>query len=202
MANKTAFLEKQVINRFLRRLTTAVSGSNASTSVILVTSGTGFVAGDIVKMTTAGTYHLVTASDATHVTITPAMGSAPTTGNVEAWAYSPGAVWVALFTAAPTDAGGGTEVTGGNYARQQITQVDGNWSAPSGTPSASTNAVAVTFPVPVASAYSAPVTHFVFFDAVTGGNMLGWQALATPKTVNQNDAAPSFSIGALSWQED
>ena len=28
------------------------------------------------------------------------------------------AVYVALFTAAPSDAGGGTEVTGGSYARE------------------------------------------------------------------------------------
>lgn len=34
---------------------------------------------------------------------------------------SPGAVYIALFTVAPTDAGGGTEVTGSGYARQAVT---------------------------------------------------------------------------------
>jgi hypothetical protein len=33
----------------------------------------------------------------------------------------PSAIWIGLFTAAPTDAGGGTEVSGGNYERVQVT---------------------------------------------------------------------------------
>ena len=33
----------------------------------------------------------------------------------------PAAVYIGLFTVAPTDAGGGTEVTGGSYARQAAT---------------------------------------------------------------------------------
>src|SRR2546430_1282707 len=128
MANKTAYLEKAALNRWLRRLSTAVNGANASTSNILVTSSTGFNPGDLIKMTTAGTYHTVTAvPDGTHVTISPAMGAAPTTGNMEAWGYSPPAIYIGLFTAAPTDAGGGTEATGGSYARVQMTQADATW---------------------------------------------------------------------------
>src|SRR5713101_651099 len=112
MAQKAAFFEKKVLNRTLRRDSTAVGGGNASTTNILVTSSTGFDPGDLVKLTTPGSYHLVTTiPDATHITITPVATAAPTTGNVDAWGYSPAAVFVGLFTAAPTDAGGGTEVS-------------------------------------------------------------------------------------------
>lgn len=66
-------------------------------------------------------------------------------------AWKPTGIYVALFTAAPSDAGGGTEVTGGSYARVAISQLDANWTAPAGTPRASTNVNAVTFPTPSAN---------------------------------------------------
>jgi hypothetical protein len=47
-----------------------------------------------------------------------------------------GSVYIALYTAAPTDAGGGTEVSAGGYARQAVSKATGSWSAPSGTPRA------------------------------------------------------------------
>ena len=33
---------------------------------------------------------------------------------------APGTVWVALYSATPSDTGGGTEVTGGSYARVAV----------------------------------------------------------------------------------
>jgi hypothetical protein len=201
VAQKSAFFEKKVLNRTLRRDSTAVGGGNASTTNILVASSAGFDPGDLVKLTTPGSYHLVTAiPDGTHITITPAAASAPTTGNVDAWGYSPALVYLGLFTAAPTDAGGGTEVTGGSYARVQVTQANASWAAPSGTPSGTSNSGAVTFPAPTAN--WGVVTHFGIFDAVTAGNLIAWNALTISKTVNNGDAAPSFAIGALTWSED
>lgn len=201
MAGKSTFLEAKFINRMLRRLTTAVNGANASVSSILVTSSTGFTVGDIVQLTTPGSYHLVTSiPDATHIGITPNAAAAPTTGNVIAVAYLPSTVYVALLTAAPTDAGGGTEVAGGAYARQQLVQADGTWAAPAGSPSATSNSGVVTFPAPTAN--WGVITHFALYDALTVGNLLWWAALAVSKTVNNGDAAPSFAIGALSFTED
>lgn len=204
MAHKTAFLEKKLLNRLLRRTTTAVSGSNASTSNILVTSSTGFDPGDLVKLTTAGSYHTVTAiPDGTHITVSPALGAAPTTGNVEAWGYSPPAVYVALFTAAPTDAGGGTEATGGSYARVQMTQADGTWDAPSGTPSNTQNTGVITFPTS-SGAWSSgtALSHFGLMDSSSGGNLLAWNALNVAQTVSASGVTPSFAAGDLDWSED
>ena len=107
----------------------------------------------------------------------------------------PSALWIGLYTAAPTDAGGGTEVTGGSYARVQRDPLDANWTAASSTDGLTDNAAAITFPTP--SANWGTITHFGIFDASTTGNLLIWGALTTSKTVNNGDPAPSFAIGAL-----
>lgn len=115
-------------------------------------------------------------------------------------AWKPAAVYVALLTAAPTDAGGGTEVAGGNYARVQVAQADANWAAPAGTPRSTSNAASVTFPVP--SADWGQATHFALYDAAAAGNLLYWAPLTTPKTINNGDPAPYFPAGSLVVGED
>lgn len=104
-------------------------------------------------------------------------------------------IYIALFTSATTDAGGGTEVTGGSYARVALAASDSNWTGASATDGVAGNAVAITFPAPTANWGS--ITHFAVMDRATGGNMLHHAALTTAKTVNNGDAAPSFAIGAL-----
>lgn len=117
----------------------------------------------------------------------------------------PATLYVALFTAAPSDAGGGTEVSGGAYARVTVTGSLANWAgtqsagsttASTGTGGQTSNNAAVTFPAPSGANWGA-VTHFGIFDASTAGNLLFWAALTTPKTINDGDAAPSFAAGAL-----
>lgn len=106
-------------------------------------------------------------------------------------------VYIALFTANPTDSTAGTEVTGGSYARVDS---KGKWAAPSsGSPSSvSTNAV-VTFPT--ATADWGVVTGFAVMTAVTGGSQLYWGALTASKTVSNGDTA-SFASGSLTLTED
>jgi hypothetical protein len=109
-------------------------------------------------------------------------------------AYTPPAtLYVGLYTAAPTDAGGGTEVTGGSYARVATAAAD--WSAASGTaPAQKTNTATLTFPTATAS--WGVVTHFGIFDASTAGNLLIWDALSASKTIDIGDT-PSFAASAL-----
>lgn len=111
----------------------------------------------------------------------------------------PTTLYVALFTAPPTDAGGGTEVTGGSYARVQVGPLDAAWSAHA-TAGRTQNVSAVTFPTP--SANWGTVTHVAFFDAITAGNMLAWQQLTTSRVVNNGDPAPVFNATALDFQWD
>ena len=115
-------------------------------------------------------------------------------------AWKPTAVYVALLTAAPTDAGGGTEVSGGSYARVAVSQLDANWAAPSGTPRSTSNSNSITFPTP--SANWGSITHFAIYDASTAGNLLYWAVLTTAKTVNNGDPAPYFPAASLTVTED
>ena len=102
---------------------------------------------------------------------------------------------IGLFTAAPSDAGGGTEVTGGAYARVNVPPLDANWTAASATDGVTDNAADITFPTP--SANWGTITHFAVFDNTTGGNMLIWGPLTVSKTVNNGDPAPKFVAGSL-----
>lgn len=121
----------------------------------------------------------------------------------------PATVYVALLTAAPNDAGGGTEVSGGSYARQAITSSMANWAgtqssgsttASSGTNGTTSNNNPVTFPSPTAN--WGVVTHVAIYDASTSGNLLFYAALNASKTINNGDAAPSFAAADLTLQID
>jgi hypothetical protein len=76
-------------------------------------------------------------------------------------------IFMALYSVAPTAAGGGTELTGGNVIT--FATATGDWS----------QAVA-----------------FGIFDAITGGNFLGWGDLTVAKTVLNGDTA-EFAVGEL-----
>jgi len=104
-------------------------------------------------------------------------------------ATRPTAWYVALYTAAPSDSGGGTEVSGSGYARQSVT-FDAA-SSPGGTTS---NTGAVSF---TASGGSfGTVTHIGIFDASSGGNLLWHGAMTASKTVADGDTL-EFSIGNI-----
>lgn len=75
--------------------------------------------------------------------------------------------YIALFTVAPTDAGGGTEVSGSGYSRQSSA---GKWAAPAaGATALNAN---VDFPTVTGSSYT--VVAIACLDASSGGNMLWW----------------------------
>lgn len=113
----------------------------------------------------------------------------------------PATVYVALYTAAPTDASAsGTEVSGGSYARVAVTNNSTNWPGPTANNGTVTNGAAITFPAPTAN--WGTVVGFAIYDAATVGNELFWGVLSANKTINNGDAAPSFAIGALSIQID
>lgn len=105
----------------------------------------------------------------------------------------PATVHVALYTVTPNDAGtGGTEVTGGAYARVAVTNNATNWPAAAG--GAKSNGVAVTFPQ--ATADWGTVVAFAIWDAATGGNMIVSATLAASKVVQLGDT-PVFGANDL-----
>ena len=101
---------------------------------------------------------------------------------------SPTTVYAALFTAAPGEAGGGTEVSGNAYARTAVT-----FGAP--TAGATDNTADVTFPTASGGNWGT-VTHVAIFDASTAGNMLLYGALTASKVVNDGDTF-KFNTGDL-----
>ena len=97
-------------------------------------------------------------------------------------ATRPTAWYVGLFTAAPSDTGGGTEVTGNAYARVAT----GTLSVSGTSPTNCTNAAAIEFAAASGGNWGT-ITHVAIFDASTSGNMLGWAALTTSRTINDGD---------------
>lgn len=109
-------------------------------------------------------------------------------------AYSaPATVYLALFTVAPSDSGGGTEVTGGSYARKAVTNNTTNFPNASGgskaVPGVDTDFVTAT-------ANWGTVVAFGIFDASSGGNLLYWADLGTSKAINNTDIA-RFTAGSI-----
>jgi hypothetical protein len=91
---------------------------------------------------------------------------------------APAAVYVSLHTADPTDAGTGTEVSGGSYVRQAAT-----FGAPSN--GASTTTADITYPTATAS--YGTVGWIGIWDASTSGNLLYHTPLNLQKTIETGD---------------
>ncbi len=90
---------------------------------------------------------------------------------------SPATVYLGLHTADPTDAGSGTEVSGGSYARQSFAStISGN---------AASNTSAIEFPTATGS--WGTVGWVAVWDNLTGGNLLFHGALTASKTIASGD---------------
>ncbi len=97
--------------------------------------------------------------------------------------------YVALFTVAPTATGGGTECSGGSYARKQHLL----WNAATAAePSVVTNNGQILF-VTATGDWGA-VVAFALFSAVSGGTMLAYGTCS--KTISSGDTA-SFADTVL-----
>jgi hypothetical protein len=101
-------------------------------------------------------------------------------------ATRPTAWYVALYTAAPSDSGGGTEVSTGGYARQSVSfTVTGDTASNSG---------AVSFTA--SGANYGTVTHVGIFDAVSAGNLLWHGAMTASKLIEDGDTL-QFDAGNI-----
>lgn len=104
-----------------------------------------------------------------------------------------GTLYFGLSTTTVSDAGGNiTEPSGGGYARAPITNNPASF--PAATAGSKSNGVAVTFPV--ATAPWGTCTDFFVADALTGGAIICYGTLTTPKSPTNGDTA-SFAVGAF-----
>lgn len=108
--------------------------------------------------------------------------------------YAGGAVYVALFTSDPTDAGTGVELSDPSYVRQRAhnATVSDGFTAPANGQSSNTR----TLTFPAITANQVTVTHWGLLDAQTGGNLLFHAPLQVSKTLDPSDVL-SLPVGAL-----
>lgn len=90
---------------------------------------------------------------------------------------APATLYLALYTVAPGEAGGGTEVSGGAYARQTVAFTT------SGNTTSNTGAVEY----PTATANYGTVVAVGVFDASTAGNLMAYASLSSNKTIETGD---------------
>ena len=218
-AQASDYLENLLIDSIFRGGCLTTGGGAGSTAIVkgIWTATTSYSVGDIVvphaNMTGAGGKLLrctgAGTSGSTNTLAVPNPGSTLSDGGVTwtAIATMPVMVtfYVALFTVTPSDAGGGTEVTGGSYARVAVnltlanfagTQSAGSTSSSTGTSGQTSNNGTITFPSPTAN--WGTIVAYGIFDSATGGNLWVWDALTTSRTVNNGDPAPLFAIAGLS----
>lgn len=104
-------------------------------------------------------------------------------------AARPTAWHLGVFTAAPSDAGGGTEIVGNGYARETVAFAAATSGA--GT-TANTGAASFT----AAGGDWGVCTHVAIFTAATGGTMLWHGAMTTSRTIADTDTL-DFAIGEI-----
>ena len=104
-------------------------------------------------------------------------------------ATRPTAWYVALYTAAPSDSGGGTELSGNGYSRQAVTFAAA--TSPGGTTS-NTGDISFT----ASGGNWGTITHIGIFDASSGGNLLWHGIMTASKIVNDGDTL-EFSTGNI-----
>ena len=102
---------------------------------------------------------------------------------------APTTLYVALYTVAPSDTGGGTEVSGGSYARQT-----GAFTVSGTNPTTATNSAAIEYPT--ATADYGTVVAVGILDASSSGNLLAYSTLDASKVVSSGDVF-RFNAGDL-----
>jgi hypothetical protein len=107
-------------------------------------------------------------------------------------------LYFSLYTTAPTDAGGGTELTigTGGYNRVAVVPLDTNFALPIAGDGHTENSNAITFGTP--STAWGLITAVGVFDAATAGNLLIWASF-TGVNVNSGDAQPKIAAGQFDY---
>jgi len=104
----------------------------------------------------------------------------------------PSTLYIGLYTSDPTDAGTGTEISGGGYARQAITFTVS-------TVGSSSNSADILFPV--ASAAQGTAGYFGILDASIAGHLLYYGPLTPNKSIAIGDQI-KIAAGTLTITED
>jgi len=102
-------------------------------------------------------------------------------------------LYLALFTAAPTDAGGGTEVPNTNAYVRQIVNA---WTVSGTSPTQAVNTNLVTFPAATPAGWGLIVAWALFDSLASGSGNLFWWGDGLNQTIGINGVA-EFLAGAI-----
>jgi hypothetical protein len=157
--------------------TVAVTGSTTNIPAAGYVSGAGIPAG--------ATYTLAGST----VTLSAA-ATASASGVTLTFSLYPCTLYYALFTVPPNASGGGTEVSGGSYARVAVPNNSTNFPATSANNKQ--NSTAITFPASTAA--WGTVVAWGAYDAPAGGNLWLYGAISPSLALNSGDTA-TFAVG-------
>lgn len=163
------------------KVPTAVQSSTTTNGSPTVTLGSatnvpaaGYVSGTGIP---AGATYTLSGTTATLSANATASGTVNLTFSVIPCTY-----YFAIFTSTPNAAGGGTEVSGGSYARVPVTNNSTNFPATSAQNK--TNGTAINFPSSTAA--WGTITAWGIYDAPTAGNLWFYGPI-TSVTLNNGD---------------
>jgi hypothetical protein len=108
----------------------------------------------------------------------------------------PATYYVALYTTAPNESGGGVEVAGGAYARIAVANSLANF--PAAVSGVKSNGTLIQFPT--ATALWGSVVGWGFHSAASGDTLVLWGVLDDPTLVDVG-TGPAFASGALQFEE-
>ena len=131
------------------------------------------------------------------------------TGATAAAGTGPATLYIGLLTVGASDAGGGTEVSGGSYARVAVTSALTAWAgtqaalsttASTGVSGTTSNNNVLTYPAPTAT--WGLVVAYAAYDAAAGGNPIFYGTLQSSRQINSGDPASTFPASSLTFQMD
>jgi hypothetical protein len=105
-------------------------------------------------------------------------------------------LYLSLYTVAPTEDGGGTECSGGAYARVAVTNDLTTWPAAEGGGKA--NGITLSFPTPTAT--WGTVEAWGLHDHITDDSLVLWDLLDSEVVIDTGDTV-EFAAGDLSFDE-
>lgn len=111
----------------------------------------------------------------------------------------PDPCYVALYTVAPSDTGGGTEVANANgYTRKSIDMTSGVFGAATpGDPTTISNTSVIDFASASGGNWGTVVAFGILDSGTYGsGNLIVWADLTLSKAINDGDTA-SFGVGQM-----
>ncbi len=107
-----------------------------------------------------------------------------------------GSLFIALFTASPTESDSGTEATYTGYIRKSVARGIGNWTVDQdgSTDARCRNASVITWET--STGVSNDITHFGVYTNLTGGDLIHYGATGSTVTIATGDT-PKMEINQL-----